>query len=170
MGAEQQIGLIAHSLSDSTAKRLRAIKFLNARLAGIIGPIQIHRIKFQGVKALRNVFKRSRRRSVRVKIEILGGVIIGTTLVRIRIKVGVGAHPRMAQPSKQFVNWHALSLTLNVPKRGFQPTENTHNTGIGTHGKTSGINLAPEVLNAARVHALNMAREHILNHGNHNRW
>ena len=73
----------------------------------------------------------------------------------------------MDAPAEQFIDGLAERLALDVPQRDLDAGEHAHQRGIGPQGVARAIGLAPQGFDMEGIHALDMAREDILDHGGH---
>ncbi len=164
VGAEQEVAFLADRLAQSLAEGLAEREPLEARLAGVEGGIGAGGVELHRGEPLRDILQRPLGRSVRVRVDRAVGIGVRAGLVRVEI--GVAAQPLVDFSAEKLVDRLVDRLADDVPQRHLEAGEHAHQRDVGPQRIAAPVDVAPQGLDAERVHAGDMALEHVLDHWN----
>ena len=162
MGAEEEIGLVAHGFADEFAELGTEFHRLQRGLARIESGIWCGGIKLNSGEAELGIVRGAFGGGFGVPIDG-----IGLALGEIGIDIGVGAELFVHASAEKFIDGLADGFSDDIPQGDFNAGEHTHQAHVRAERIARAVDLAPQAFDVKRVHAFNVAPESILDHGSH---
>ncbi len=158
--AEQQVRPVAHRRAQRLHEALRAVELGERGLPAVVDGVRTGGVELQRGEALLDVVQGALHRRVDVVVD--RRILIGTG-----IDVGVGAQPLVHAPAEQRVHGLAHRLADDVPAGHLQARQHAHERHVRAQRVAAPVDRVPEPLDVVRVRAVEVHREHVVDHGAH---